>query len=103
MNRLADRRLSQAFERKAPGSEITAELALYKSRSKGWSVEHFCAYDRRDMQAPVQPVRSYSWAKTVWQFAGLVPKASAKGRHHKKRDPKPMEGMLVHQDASTHE
>lgn len=103
LNSLADRRLSQASRRKAPDSEITAVLALYKSRFEGWNVKHFCAHYRRDMQARAQPVRSYSWVKTVLQGAGLVPKVSAKGRHHKKRDPKPMVGMMVHQDASTHE
>ena len=103
LNGLADRRLSQASKRKAPGAEITAVLALYKSRFEGWNVQHFCAHHRRDMQAQAQPVRSYSWVKTVLQGAGLVAKGSAKGRHHKKRDPKPMVGMMVHQDASTHE
>lgn len=103
LNCLADRRLSQASKRKAPDAEITAVLALYKSRFEGWNVKHFCTHYRREAQAQAQPVRSYSWVKTVLQGAGLVVKGSAKGKHHKKRDPKPMAGMMVHQDASTHE
>jgi transcriptional regulator with XRE-family HTH domain len=100
---LADRRLSQASKRKAPDSEITAVTSLYSSRFVGWNVQHFCAHYRREMQALSQPARSYSWVRTVLQGAGLVRKAAAKGQHHKKRDPKPLVGMMVHQDASTHE
>jgi hypothetical protein len=36
------------------------------------------------------------------QGAGLVPKVAGRGKHHKKRDPKPLVGMMIHQDASTH-
>jgi transposase len=89
LNSLADRRLSQAFKRKAPDSEISAVLALYRSGFAGWNVKHFCAHYQHQMQTQAQPARSYSWVKTVLQGAGLVSKAQAKGKHHKKRDPKP--------------
>jgi hypothetical protein len=40
--------------------------------------------------------------KSALQGAALVPKVAGRGKHHKKRDSKPLVGMMIHQDASTH-
>lgn len=100
---LADKRLSQVSKRKAAASEIDQVITLYQSRYLGWNVKHFCAHYQRHQQASALPVRSYTWVKSVLQGVALVPKAQGKGKHHKKRDPKPLTGMMVHQDASTHQ
>jgi predicted transcriptional regulator len=100
---LADKRLSQVSKRKAASSEITQVIALYQSRYMGWNVRHFCKYYERQQQSQQLPTRSYTWIKSVLQGAGLVDRATGKGKHHKKREPKPMTGMMIHQDASTHE
>jgi hypothetical protein len=34
---------------------------------------------------------------------GLVTRGKLKGRHRKKRDRKPLPGMMIHQDGSRHE
>ena len=102
LHSLADRRLSQVSKRKAATGEITALIALYQSRFVGWNVKHFCSHYQRQQESLGQPPRSYTWVKSVLQGASLVPKAPGRGRHHKKRDPKPLVGMMIHQDASTH-
>jgi hypothetical protein len=99
---LADKRLSQASKRKAATTEIDALIALYQSRFIGWNVKHFCNHYTRHQESIGQAVRSYTWVKSALQGAGLVPKVAGRGKHHKKRDPKPLVGMMIHQDASTH-
>lgn len=46
--------------------------------------------------------RSYSWLKSVLQGAGVVATCKRKGKHRIKRERMPLEGMMIHQDASTH-
>ena len=47
--------------------------------------------------------RSYSWTKKTLQAAGHVTRAPRRGAHRKKRPRKPLPGMMLHQDGSTHE
>jgi hypothetical protein len=47
--------------------------------------------------------RSYTWVKSRLQAGGLVAKGKRKGKHRKQRLRKPLEGMMIHQDGSTHE
>lgn len=46
---------------------------------------------------------SYTLTRSVLQDAGLVEKAPGRGKYRRKRERRPMVGMLVHLDASTHE
>jgi hypothetical protein len=48
-------------------------------------------------------VRSYTWVKKQLQAGGLVFCGKRKGQHRKKRDRKPLPGMMLHQDGSRHE
>lgn len=45
---------------------------------------------------------SETWTRLVLQKHGLVEKAQSRGKHRRKRERRPMRGMLLHQDASTH-
>lgn len=45
---------------------------------------------------------SYTLAKTVLQAAGLAERADGRGQYRRKRERRPMVGMLLHLDASTH-
>lgn len=47
--------------------------------------------------------RSSTWTKNRLQRAGHVTRASRRGAHRKKRPRKPLPGMMLHQDGSTHE
>jgi len=95
---LRDKRLTQASSRKAPGAEVQDVVERYRARHQGWNVKHFYSWYRRDPGG-----RSYTWVKTALQKAGLVAKTKGKGAHRKKRERSPWPGMMVHQDASTHE
>jgi transposase len=46
---------------------------------------------------------SYNWLRLMLQEAGVVEKEPARGKYRRQRERRPMVGMLVHLDASTHE
>jgi transposase InsO family protein len=46
---------------------------------------------------------SYHWLRLMLQEAGVVEKEPAQGKYRRQRERRPMVGMLVHLDASTHE
>ncbi len=96
---LLDKRLTQASNRCAPVDEVLALCDLYSERYSGWNVKHFYSFYRREHGGS----RSYTWVKNKLQERGLVTKAKGRGKHRRRRDRKPMEGMMLHQDGSTHE
>lgn len=99
MDGLIDRRMAQVSSRRAPVDEVLGVVQLYGSGYAGWNVKHFHTWYRREHAG----VRSYSWVKNVLQEAKLVVRSKARGKHRKKRERKPLRGMMLHQDASTHE
>ena len=64
-----------------------------------FSVRHFHEYVREKHKVEI----SETWTRMVLQKHGLVTKAPGRGQHRRKRERRPMRGMLLHQDASTHE
>jgi transposase len=46
---------------------------------------------------------SYNWLRLMLQEAGIVAKEPARGKYRRQRERRPLVGMLVHLDASTHE
>jgi len=82
-----------------PTSTIT-ELCELRRRDgyKDMNVQHFWehATERYGLKL------SYKWALVVLQKAGLAEKAPARGKYRRKRERRPLTGMLLHIDASTH-
>ena len=64
-----------------------------------FSVQHF--YEKLTEEHSVQI--SYSWTLRILQEAGIVKKARSRGRYFRKRERRPMRGMMLHMDGSTHE
>jgi hypothetical protein len=95
---LSDKRLTQASFRRAPVDEVMLVADRYQSRYRGWNVKHFYRWYRRDGGS-----RSYTWVKNMLQAKGLVLKSAKGGVHRKRRERAPLQGMLLHQDGSTHE
>ncbi|MFM9972830.1 MAG: ISNCY family transposase [Burkholderiales bacterium] len=95
---LIDRRLEQASNRRAPVDEVFALGELYRSKHLGWNVRHFHSWYVR-----AGGTRSYSWVKSHLQQVALVPKATKRGAHRKRRERSALPGMMIHQDGSTHE
>lgn len=95
---LIDRRLAHVSNRLAPVDEVMALTEQYRSRHSGWNVKHFHSWYQR-----AGGTRSYTWVKKRLQDAELVPKAAKRGAHRKRRERRPLPGMMIHQDGSTHE
>ena len=96
---LVDRRLGRASARAVPTDEVLQLVTLYETRYTGWTVKHF--HER--WQAEHGGTRSYTWTKNRLHTAGSVTRAPRRGAHRKKRPRKPLPGMMLHQDGSTHE
>jgi transposase len=96
---LIDKRMAQVSHRRAPVDEVLGLVDLYRNDYRGWNVKHFHAWYTREHSGQ----RGYTWVKNQLQQAGVVIRTKARGKHRKKRDREPLPGMMVHQDASTHE
>ena len=84
--------------RKAPATEIERILRLYRERYAGWNVRHFHRFARREHGVTL----SYSFVRLALQEAGLVRKGRPRGRHRRRREPRPCFGELLHLDGSDH-
>ena len=96
---LADQRLDKVAHNAAPVDEVMALVSLYKTYYWDWNVNHFYDHYRRQHGGE----RCYTWVKNQLQAKGLVTKAKKRGAHRRKRPRKPMVGMMLHQDGSTHQ
>ena len=94
---LEDRRLSPSL-RRAPVAEIERMLGLYRSLYRGFTVKHF----HEQLGKRHNYVLGYTVTKLHLQRAGLVVRATKRSAHRMKRPRRPMVGMMLHQDASTH-
>jgi len=95
---LFDRRRQTPSPKRAPVAEVQRLLALYRERYQGFNVRHFHQLARRQ-----HGVRfCYAFVKKALQSAGLVPKHRPRGRHRRRREPRPCFGELLHLDGSRH-
>jgi transposase len=95
---LLDRRRQRPSPRLAPFVEVERILRLYRERYAGFNVRHFHQLVSRDEHVTL----SYSFVKSALQKAGLVAKRRARGRHRRRREPRPCFGELLHLDGSPH-
>ena len=94
---LVDGRLGKASARRIAVDEVMWMLDEYESHYAGWNVKHF----HEHLQLKHGRPWSYSWVKTKLQAADLVPRVRRRGTpHRRKRERKPCEGMMLHQDGS---
>ncbi len=95
---LYDRRLGTASAKRVPVDEVERVLTLYRERYRGFTVKHF-----HEKLVSHHDFRwGYTWTRTTLQRAGLVRKAKRRGAHRKKRPRRPLVGMMLHQDGSSH-
>jgi transposase len=95
---LIDRRLGKPSPRRIAAAEIDRLLELYRTVYRGWNVKHFHEHLVRDHKFSW----GYTWTKTQLHAASLVERAQRRGAHRRKRERKPCEGMMLHQDGSRH-
>jgi transposase len=95
---LFDRRRRVPSPKRAPVAEVQRVLTLYRERYQGFNVRHFHQLARRQ-----HGVRfCYAFVKKALQTAGLVPRHRPRGRHRRRREPRPCFGELLHLDGSRH-
>src|ERR1700675_1665333 len=95
---LVDRRLGKPSPKRVTATDARLILELYGSVYRGWNVKHFHEHLVRDHGFRW----GYTWTKTQLHTAGLVERARRRGAHRRKRERKPCEGMMLHQDGSQH-
>jgi transposase len=94
---LSDRRLGPSL-RRASVLEIERMLGLYRDVYRGFTVKHF----HEQLGKRHNYTLGYTVTKLHLHRAGLVQRARTRSAHRKKRPRRPMVGMMLHQDASTH-
>jgi transposase len=94
---LDDRRLAPSL-RRAPAAEIERMLGLYRDLYRGFTVQHFHEQLRKRHNYTL----GYTVTKLHLHREGLVQGAKSRSAHRKKRPRRPLVGMMLHQDASTH-
>lgn len=101
---LFDHRRRRPSPRAVPLGEVQRLLRMYRERygprdgHPGFNIRHFYEVACRDHRVRL----SYSFVKQALQTAGLVGKRRPRGRHRRRREPRPCFGELVHLDGSLH-
>ena len=95
---LLDRRLGKASGKRVPADRAEEVEALYRERYQGFTVKHFHEHLVKDHGFGW----GYTWLKLHLQWKGVVGKAPRKGAHRRKRERRPLPGMMLHQDGSRH-
>lgn len=95
---LRDRRLGRVSSRRADAAEIAWMRQLYRDQYGDFTVKHFHEALRRQHNYTL----GYTVTRLALQSAGLVTKATRRSAHRKKRQRRPLPGMLLFQDGSTH-
>ena len=95
---LVDGRIGKMSARRVPVDETIRLISLYETQYYDFTVKHF------HEKLPGHGFKlSYSCVKNKLQEAGVVKKAKKRGQHRRKRERKPLPGMMLHQDGSRHE
>jgi len=98
LNGVRDGRTGRVMPCRIPRETEEELCRLKQTLYPDFSVRHFheFATERHGLKL------SETWARLILQKHGLVPKAQARGKHRHKRERRPLRGMLLHLDASTH-
>ena len=96
---LRDGRAGGQRRKRTPLATIEKVLQLRRERYPDFSVKHF-----HEQITEKHGLRiSYTWTKQVLFAHKLAERSDGRGKYRRKRERRPMVGMLMHQDASTHE
>jgi transposase len=95
---LFDQRRGKRSIHRVPMETAARVLALYRDQYFDLNVRHF--HEKLRENEGIQ--LSYSWVKQALQGAGLVARRRKRGPHRRRRPRRPLPGMLLHIDGSTH-
>ena len=96
---LLDRRVGQPSPRRVPLAVVEQVFALYREKYFDLNVRHF--HEKLEQQHQIH--LSYTWVKKALQGAGLVRAKRQRGVHRRRRERRPLPGMLLHIDGSRHQ
>ena len=95
---LLDRRLGKPSPQRVPAAEAEEIETLYRERYRGFTAKHFHEHAVKN-----HGLRwGYTWTKTYLQDRGYLERAPRRGAHRRKRERRPVPGMMLHQDGSRH-
>lgn len=95
---LVDHRRGRTMRKRIPADTIREICRLKREEYEDFSVKHF--HEQLEEKHHIEI--SYTWTRVVLQDAGIVEKAPGRGKYRRHRERRPMRGMLLHIDASTH-
>lgn len=96
---LRDGRGGKPRRKRIPVKTIETICRLKRETYSDFSTQHF--YEQATEKHGIEI--SYTWALKVLQAAGLAEKWPGRGKYRRARERRPMRGMLLHLDASTHQ
>ena len=96
---LYDRRLGKLANNRVPADTAMEMLELFDTRYWDYTPKHF----HEKLVAHHGFTQSYNWVRLTLQRHGRVQPAPRRGAHRRKRARRPMAGMMLHQDGSTHQ
>ena len=95
---LMDRRRGRPSGKRVPLAQVEQVLGLYREKYFDLNVRHF--HEKLVEEHGIG--LSYTWVKQALQGAGLVAREPKRGVHRKRRERRPLPGMLLHIDGSRH-
>jgi transposase len=96
---LADRRKNKPSEKRVPLATAEEVLRLFQQTYYDLNIRHFHEKLREEHGIEL----SYTWVQKALQGAGLVARRKRRGKHRRRRERRPMIGMLLHIDGSKHQ
>ena len=96
---LADRRKGKASDKRVPLATAEQVLRLFQESYYDLNIRHF--HEKLREEHGIQ--LSYTWVQKALQGAGLVARRKRRGKHRRRRERRPMPGMLLHIDGSKHQ
>jgi transposase len=96
---LLDRRRGVPSRRRVPQAQAELVVSLYRDQYFDLNVRHF----HEKLVEEHQIGLSYTWVKQALQAASLVKRKSKRGVHRKRRERRPLAGMMLHIDGSDHQ
>jgi transposase len=95
---LVDRRKGKPSDKRVPLARVEEVLRLYREVYFDLNIRHF--HEKLSEKHGIE--LSYTWVQKALQGAGLVASGKRRTKHRRRRERRPMAGMLLHIDGSKH-
>ncbi len=96
---LHDGRVGRESPRRIPIATVEEVLRLYRDEYFDFNVVHF----HEKLVEKHQMTVSYTWVQKLLQGAGMVARDRPRKKHRRRRERKPVAGMMLHIDGSKHQ